>query len=73
MNEQARRTIASYTTYQEAERAVDHLSDQGFPSRGWPSSGRTCGPRCRRERRSPGTRVAARGRLPSRRCASAGV
>ncbi|MGC0397643.1 putative membrane protein [Streptomyces sp. SAI-126] len=31
MNEQARRTIASYTTYQEAERAVDHLSDQGFP------------------------------------------
>ena len=31
MNEQARRTIASYPTYQEAERAVDHLSDQGFP------------------------------------------
>ena len=31
MNEQARRTIASYTTYQEAERAVDHLSDQGSP------------------------------------------
>ncbi|MDQ0578370.1 general stress protein [Streptomyces rishiriensis] len=31
MNEQTRRTIASYTTYQEAERAVDHLSDQGFP------------------------------------------
>lgn len=31
MKEQARRTIASYTTYQEAERAVDHLSDQGFP------------------------------------------
>ncbi|MFF5492520.1 general stress protein [Streptomyces aquilus] len=31
MNEQARRTIASYTTYQEAERAVDHLSDRGFP------------------------------------------
>ncbi|MEU6353686.1 general stress protein [Streptomyces sp. NPDC047072] len=31
MNEQVRRTIASYTTYQEAERAVDHLSDQGFP------------------------------------------
>ncbi|MFE5890510.1 general stress protein [Streptomyces sp. NPDC056462] len=31
MNEQARRTIASYTTYQEAERAVDHLSDHGFP------------------------------------------
>ncbi|WP_330261024.1 general stress protein [Streptomyces sp. NBC_00539] len=31
MNEQARRTIASYATYQEAERAVDHLSDQGFP------------------------------------------
>ncbi|WP_405962058.1 glycine zipper family protein [Streptomyces sp. NBC_00723] len=31
MNEQARRTIASYTTYQEAERAVDHLADRGFP------------------------------------------
>lgn len=31
MNEQVRRAIASYTTYQEAERAVDHLSDQGFP------------------------------------------
>jgi len=31
MNEQARRAIASYPTYQEAERAVDHLSDQGFP------------------------------------------
>ncbi|WP_406154862.1 hypothetical protein OG806_01815 [Streptomyces sp. NBC_00882] len=29
MNEQARGTTASYTTYQEAERAVDHLSDQG--------------------------------------------
>lgn len=31
MNERARRTIASCTTYQETERAVDHLSDQGFP------------------------------------------
>ncbi|MEU4617013.1 general stress protein [Streptomyces umbrinus] len=31
MNEQARRTIASYTTCQEAARAVDHPSDQGFP------------------------------------------
>lgn len=31
MNEQARRAIASYTTYQEAERAVDHLPDHGFP------------------------------------------
>ncbi|MFD7936720.1 general stress protein [Streptomyces sp. NPDC059755] len=32
MNEQAaRRTIASYETYQEAERAVDHLADRGFP------------------------------------------
>ncbi|MGW3417335.1 general stress protein [Streptomyces phaeochromogenes] len=31
MNEQARRTIASYTAYQAAERGVDHLSDQGFP------------------------------------------
>ncbi|WP_326762587.1 YtxH domain-containing protein [Streptomyces phaeochromogenes] len=31
MNEQARRTIASYTACHEAERAVDHLSDQGFP------------------------------------------
>ncbi|MFI6566094.1 general stress protein [Streptomyces sp. NPDC050534] len=31
MNEQARRAIASYSTYQKAERAVDHLSDQVFP------------------------------------------
>ncbi|WP_188113952.1 general stress protein [Streptomyces apricus] len=31
MNEQPRRTVASYTTYQEAEKAVDHLSDRGFP------------------------------------------
>ena len=31
MAEQARRVIASYATYQEAERAVDHLADQGFP------------------------------------------
>ncbi|MEU5294690.1 general stress protein [Streptomyces umbrinus] len=31
MNEQAHRTIASYTTCQEAARAVDHPSDQGFP------------------------------------------
>ncbi|MFD8251228.1 general stress protein [Streptomyces werraensis] len=31
MTEQARRTVASYATYQEAERAVDHLADQGFP------------------------------------------
>ncbi|MFD5011993.1 general stress protein [Streptomyces chartreusis] len=31
MNEQVRRAIASYTTYQEAQRAVDHLSDHGFP------------------------------------------
>lgn len=31
MTEQARRAIASYSTYQEAERAVDHLADQGFP------------------------------------------
>ncbi|MEV6542685.1 general stress protein [Streptomyces sp. NPDC051665] len=31
MNQQARRTIVSYTTYQGTERAVDHLSDQGFP------------------------------------------
>ncbi|MGV9255062.1 general stress protein [Streptomyces sp. NPDC003697] len=31
MTEQARRTIASYATYQEAERAVDYLADQGFP------------------------------------------
>ena len=31
MNEQARRAIVSYTTCQKAERAVDHLSDQGFP------------------------------------------
>lgn len=26
-----RRSIASYRTYSEAERAVDYLSDQGFP------------------------------------------
>ncbi|MEV6742489.1 general stress protein [Streptomyces sp. NPDC051104] len=31
MTEQARRTVASYSTYQEAERAVDHLVDEGFP------------------------------------------
>lgn len=31
MTEQPRRPVATYTTYQEAERAVDHLSDQGFP------------------------------------------
>ncbi|MDH6221981.1 general stress protein [Streptomyces pseudovenezuelae] len=30
-NEQARRTIVSFTSYHDAERAVDHLSDQGFP------------------------------------------
>jgi hypothetical protein len=28
---QARRTIASYPTYAEAERAVDHLADKHFP------------------------------------------
>ena len=27
----ARRTVASYPTYAEAQRAVDHLSDQRFP------------------------------------------
>ncbi|MGW5731282.1 MULTISPECIES: general stress protein [Streptomyces] len=31
MTEQPRRPIASYRTYEEAEHAVDHLSDQGFP------------------------------------------
>ncbi|MFJ4469587.1 general stress protein [Streptomyces sp. NPDC089424] len=31
MTEPAHRTVASYATYQEAERAVDHLADQGFP------------------------------------------
>ncbi|MET7884649.1 general stress protein [Streptomyces avermitilis] len=31
MTEQRRRPVASYTTYREAERAVDHLSDHGFP------------------------------------------
>ncbi|WP_225826555.1 general stress protein [Streptomyces naphthomycinicus] len=31
MAEKPRRVIASYSTYQEAERAVDHLADQGFP------------------------------------------
>ncbi|WP_369679703.1 general stress protein [Streptomyces mirabilis] len=29
-NDQMRRTIASYESYAEAERAVDFLSDQGF-------------------------------------------
>ncbi|MEU6547946.1 general stress protein [Streptomyces sp. NPDC046859] len=31
MTEQPRRPVATYETYHEAERAVDHLSDQGFP------------------------------------------
>ncbi|WP_406222576.1 general stress protein [Streptomyces decoyicus] len=31
MSQQDRRTIASYPTYAEAERAVDYLSDQEFP------------------------------------------
>lgn len=31
MTEQHRRPVASYKTYGEAERAVDHLSDHGFP------------------------------------------
>ncbi|MET9392876.1 general stress protein [Streptomyces sp. NPDC006624] len=31
MTEQPRRPVAAYETYREAERAVDHLSDQGFP------------------------------------------
>ncbi|MEW2081805.1 general stress protein [Streptomyces sp. NPDC005283] len=31
MADKPRRTVASYETYAEAERAVDHLSDQGFP------------------------------------------
>ncbi|MFF5651354.1 general stress protein [Streptomyces collinus] len=31
MTEQPRRPVTTYETYQEAERAVDHLSDQGFP------------------------------------------
>lgn len=31
MTEQHRRPVASYETYGEAERAVDHLSDHGFP------------------------------------------
>ncbi|MBT2388773.1 glycine zipper family protein [Streptomyces sp. ISL-1] len=31
MDERNRRTIATYATYAEAERAVDYLSDQGFP------------------------------------------
>ncbi|MFD8386673.1 general stress protein [Streptomyces sp. NPDC059679] len=26
-----RRPVVSYKTYREAERAVDHLSDHGFP------------------------------------------
>jgi hypothetical protein len=28
---QARRTVATFSTYREAERAVDRLSDRGFP------------------------------------------
>ena len=32
MNQQVRRAIASHTTYQEAECAVDHLPDHGFPA-----------------------------------------
>ncbi|MFF3988063.1 general stress protein [Streptomyces sp. NPDC001797] len=31
MSQQARRAVATYSTYQEAERAVDHLADEGFP------------------------------------------
>ncbi|MEU7698077.1 general stress protein [Streptomyces sp. NPDC039028] len=31
MSQPPRRPVASYKTYEEAERAVDHLSDQGFP------------------------------------------
>jgi hypothetical protein len=31
MNNQTRRTIATYERYADAERAVDFLSDQGFP------------------------------------------
>jgi hypothetical protein len=27
----ARRTVASYPTYRQAEQAVDHLADEGFP------------------------------------------
>ncbi|WP_073762398.1 general stress protein [Streptomyces sp. CB02923] len=31
MTEQPHRAVASCKTYEEAERVVDHLSDQGFP------------------------------------------
>ncbi|MFI0206439.1 MULTISPECIES: hypothetical protein [Streptomyces] len=31
MTEQLRRPVASYKTYREAARAVDHLSGHGFP------------------------------------------
>ncbi|MFE7775285.1 general stress protein [Streptomyces sp. NPDC057445] len=31
MDERNRTTLASYSLYEEAERAVDYLSDQGFP------------------------------------------
>ncbi|WP_432055640.1 general stress protein [Streptomyces sp. bgisy022] len=31
MTEQPRRPVVAYETYQEAERTVEHLSDQGFP------------------------------------------
>jgi hypothetical protein len=34
MTEQNGRPVASYKTYWEAERAVDHLSDHGFPVEG---------------------------------------
>ncbi|MEU8488643.1 general stress protein [Streptomyces sp. NPDC048641] len=32
MTEQPCRPVATYETYQEAERAVDHLSDSGSPA-----------------------------------------
>ncbi len=31
MSESSRKTVASYASYGEAERAVDHLADRGFP------------------------------------------
>jgi hypothetical protein len=37
-----RRAIASYSTYVEAERAVDRLSDQGLPSSAARSSAGAC-------------------------------
>ncbi|MFE2512292.1 general stress protein [Streptomyces naganishii] len=51
MTEQARRAVASFATYQEAERAVDHLADQGFPVQKVAIIGRDVRPAARRSSR----------------------